>query len=138
RALRATSGSGPVPCPPPVPPLIISLPLRRRCPADRLLSARPVPDISHRVVTLVARVFHHLLLDLVEGDDRSPRAGKRRGGGHRELIVNGIGVETLETLDQSKVSAGSEDGRGTIVNLVVEIGRFHDERVPLPPAARVA
>src|SRR5262249_18001821 len=96
-----------------------------------LVGARTGKDASQSVISFVTGVFVDRIVPLRHRNHGGPWSRPRARVVDRELVEERIGVGARKALDQVRVRTGSCKAR-----LALEIFRLHNERSPLPVAAR--
>src|SRR5262245_52382498 len=97
-----------------------------------ICGARSGENGGHRVVAFVAGIFVDRLVALAHRNNNGerPRPYARIIDG--ELVLQCVGIDTGEFLDEAQVRAGVRETR-----LAFEVDRFNDQRVALPVAPRI-
>src|SRR6188472_124240 len=105
------------------------------CCRSLLVGAGAAEDVSHRVVSLVTGVFENLSLLVValQRDANRPRLRERRRIVDGDGVVDRIGVDAREALDETQRLARSSE-----VGLVREVRRLDHKRVAFPVTARIS
>src|SRR5947199_8828283 len=96
---------------------------------------RPTQDVAHAVVSLMACVFHELVLVVVSVEREHPRPLPRpdRGIVHGEAVLERRGGDAGVPLGQFQPAARPEKRCASI-----EVRRLDDERVTFPATLRIA
>src|SRR5262249_49831889 len=107
-----------------------------------LLGAMADENALHTVIALVACELEECALERGHGDCCRPWSRVNRRIIDRHLIVDRVGVEPGEPLDDTRFRAGAEndDAQHPVDGPVVDVGvvgGFDAKRAAIPPAARV-
>src|SRR6266850_3107962 len=108
---------------------------------DRLVRPSAAENVRHSVITLVTRVFENSVRGtlLGHGNFGGPGARERLWIIHGHPVLDRVGADAPEALDDTQVPAVRDSGRDTTHRmdrrLVREIRHLHNQRITFPVAA---
>src|SRR6267142_3004413 len=100
-----------------------------------LLHTRAVEGAVHRLISLMTGVFVDLVLGVLHEQRRRPRPGPATGIVDRHFVLQRIGVDAAEPLDEMHLLAGAASTNGGVA---AEVRRIDDKRIALVPAHRIS